>query len=62
MVADRLLVLVSQAWGVEKWTVAPSAVSDETRLKMWTSQEIQESTNVVAAHHNLTRDVGISVV
>ena len=34
---------VSQAWGVETWTVSPSAESAETRLKMWTSQEIQES-------------------
>ena len=38
---------VSQAWGVETWTVAPSAESAETRLKKWTSQEIQESTNLV---------------
>ena len=38
---------VSQAWGVETWTVAPSAENAETRLKMWwTSQEIQESTNL----------------
>ena len=36
---------VSQAWGVETWTVAPSAENAEDRLKMWTSQEIQESTN-----------------
>ena len=38
---------VSQAWGVETWTVAPSAENAETRIKMWTSQEIQESTNVM---------------
>ena len=37
----------SQAWGVETWTVAPSADNAETRLKMWTSQEIQESTNLM---------------
>ena len=36
---------VFQAWGVETWTVAPSAESAETQLKTWTSQEIQESTN-----------------
>ena len=36
---------VSQAWGVETWTVAPSAENAETRLKTWTSQEIQGSTN-----------------
>ena len=30
---------VSQAWGVETWTVASSAESAETRLNMWTSQE-----------------------
>ena len=46
---DLLLVLVSlsQAWGVETWTVSPSAESVEYRLKMWTSQEIQESTNLM---------------
>ena len=38
---------VSQAWCVETWTVAPSAENAETRLKMWTSQEIQESTNLM---------------
>ena len=38
---------VSQTWGVEMWTVSPSAESAETRLKMWTSQEIQESTNLM---------------
>ena len=38
---------VSQAWGVETWTVAPSAESAETRLKMWTSQENLESTNLM---------------
>ena len=37
----------SQAWGVETWTVAPSAESAKTQLKMWTSQEIQESTNLM---------------
>ena len=36
---------VSQAWGVETWTVSPSTESAGTRLKTWTSQEIQESTN-----------------
>ena len=38
---------VSQAWGVETWTVLPSAESAETRLKMWTSQKNQESTNLM---------------
>ena len=38
---------VSQAWGVETWTVSPSTESAETRLKTWTSQEIQESTNLM---------------
>ena len=38
---------VSQAWGVETWTIAPSAESAETRLKTWASQEIQESTNLM---------------
>ena len=38
---------VSQAWGVETWTFAPSAESAETRLKMWTSQETQESMNLM---------------
>ena len=38
---------VSQAWGVETCTVAPSAANAETRLKMWTSQEIEESTNLM---------------
>ena len=38
---------VSQAWGVETWTVAPSAESAELRLTMWTSQEIQESANLM---------------
>ena len=38
---------VSRAWGVETWTVARSAESAGTRLKMWTSQEIQESTNLM---------------
>ena len=38
---------VSQAWGVETWTVSPSAESAEARLKTWTSQEIQESTNLM---------------
>ena len=33
--------------GVETWTVAPSADNAENRLKMWTSQEIQESTNLM---------------
>ena len=33
---------VSQAQGVEPWTVAPSAENAETRLKLWISQEIQE--------------------
>ena len=42
-----VVVGVSQAWCVETWTVAPSAESAETRLKMWTSQEIQESTNLM---------------
>ena len=38
---------VSQAWGVETWTVSPSTDSAEARLKPWTSQEIQESTNLM---------------
>ena len=38
---------VSQAWGVETWTVSPSAESAETRLEMWTSSEILESTNLL---------------
>ena len=38
---------VSQAWCVETWTAAPSAENAETRFKMWTSQEIQESTNLM---------------
>ena len=41
---------VSQAWGVEMWTFAPSAENAETRLKMWTSQEIQESTSLMGVH------------
>ena len=38
---------VSQAWCIETWTVSPSAESAETRLEMWTFQEIQESTNLM---------------
>ena len=38
---------VSQAWGVETWTVSTSTDSVEARLKTWTSQEIQESTNLM---------------
>ena len=38
---------VSQAWGVETWTVSPSTESAKTQLKTWTSQEIQESTNLM---------------
>ena len=38
---------VHQAWGVETWTVSPSTDSAEARLKTWTSQEIQESTNLM---------------
>ena len=38
---------VSQTWCVETWTVSPSAESAGTRLKIWTSQEIQESTNLM---------------
>ena len=38
---------VSQAWGVETWTVSPSAESAEARIKTLTSQEIQESTNLM---------------
>ena len=37
---------VSQAWGVETWTVSQTE-SAETRLKTWTSQEIQESANLM---------------
>ena len=39
--------VVSQAWGVETWTVSPSAESAATRLKMWTSQVVQESANLM---------------
>ena len=38
---------VSQAWCVETWTVAPSAENAESRLKTWTSQEIQESSDLM---------------
>ena len=38
---------VSQAWGVETWTVSPLTDSAESRLETWTSQEIQESTNLM---------------
>ena len=38
---------VSQVWGVETWTVSPSTDSAEARLKTCTSQEIQESTNLM---------------
>ena len=38
---------VSQVWGVETWTVSQSTEKAETRLKMWRSQEIQESTNLM---------------
>ena len=38
---------VSQAWCVGTWTVAPSAENVGTQLKMCTSQEIQESTNLM---------------
>ena len=38
---------VSQAWCVETWTVSPSTDSAEARLKTWTSQEIQQSTNLM---------------
>ena len=38
---------VSQAWGVETWTVSQSTESAETRLMSGTSQEIQESTNLM---------------
>ena len=38
---------VSQAWGVETWTVSPSTESTETRPKTWASQEIQVSTNLM---------------
>ena len=44
---DLLLVSVSQAWSVETWTVSQSTDNAETRLKSWTSQEIQESTNLM---------------
>ena len=39
---------VSQAWGVETWTVSPSTDSAEARLETWTSQEVQESTNLMS--------------
>ena len=39
---------VSQAWSVETWKVATSAESADTRLKTWTSQEMQESTNLMS--------------
>ena len=38
---------VSQALGVETWTVSESADTAETRLMSWTSHEIQESTNLM---------------
>ena len=38
---------VSQAWRVETWTISPSTESAEPRLKTWTSQEIQESANLM---------------
>ena len=38
--------MLLKPWGVETWTVAPSAENAETRLK-WTSQELQESTNLM---------------
>ena len=43
---------VSQAWGVETWTVAPSAESAETRLKMWTSQESSREHEPHGCHHD----------
>ena len=33
---------VSQAWGVETWTVSPSTDCAEARLKTWTSQDPRE--------------------
>ena len=38
---------VSQAWGVETWTVSPSTDTAETRLRSRTSQKIPESTNLM---------------
>ena len=38
---------VSQAWGLETWTVSPATESAETRFKTWASQEIHESTNLM---------------
>ena len=38
---------VCQGWGVETWTVSPSTDTAETRPGSGTSQEIQESTNLM---------------
>ena len=38
---------VSQACGVEAWTASASRDTAETRLRSWTSQEIQGSTNLM---------------
>ena len=38
---------VSQAWGVETWTVSSLTENAETRLKSWTSQEFPASTNLM---------------
>ena len=51
---------VSQTWSVETWTVSPSAESAETRLKMWTSQEIHESTNLMGV--TMTMPEGHSIL
>ena len=38
---------VSQAWGVEAWTVSQSTDASETRQNSLTSQEIHEGTNLM---------------
>ena len=44
---------VSQAWSVLKRGRSRSRqITAETRLKSWTSQKIQESTNLRGCHHN----------
>ena len=51
---------VSQAWGVETWTVSQTMEVAETRLKMWTSQDIQESTDLMGV--TMTMPVGHAIL
>ena len=51
---------VSQTWGVETWTVSPSTDSAEARLETWTSQDIQESTNLMSV--TLTMSEGHAIL